>query len=849
MTTAAMDPVANGSPTTRATVGIGMAGTPLPVQVNSRLLRVVVDNDLHLPGMFELTFLDLDGQTLSMAGIAIGTQVRVTGAPAASAPTAAPRAAAGPLIMGEVTAIEGLMQGMTSRTIVRGYTMVHRLQRARKSKVFLNSTDSDIARQIVTLAGLMPGVIVATRTTHAHMPQVNQTDWEFLTERATEIGYELGVENGRFFFRPSGPQPGGRGLAGAVGRAVAGAARAAGGGGAAVKFPDTLISFRPRITAGNLTPNVEVRVWDPMRRVAIAQVATTPTGPSPSPNSLGGQFAGGRLAGAIGGALGAAASGNLGAAAAGASGALSSMTGGLIGSPIGYLGPPPNPTAHVVSDRPLANALTMPTAGPTAAAALGSDLGSTYAEAEGDAVGNPGIQPGATVTVSGVPAPFAGSWKVSRARHVFDDSEHGYRTTFAAHGRQDRSMLGLTSRSAPASSGRATIDGVVCGVVSNAGDPLGKSRVKVTLPWLSPTFETDWAPTVQFCAGQRTGAMFLPEVGDQVLVAFEFGDPRRPYVLGGMVNNHSKWDVTKYPITAGPVGDIAAVADSAAEVGAAGAKVAGSAGSAAAGAAGGGALGSAVMSPGMISEVRHRGFVSSTGNCLMFHDHPLPLPLPTAGGMPGAAPAGGSAVGGSAAAPPGGATASPAGAASSLLGPGFGALASGVRLGTQDGRVGLSVDQVNGGVDLICKPTIGVSRVPLGTVTISASGVIILDAPMVVYTGQLVVAPPAVKAAIAAADAAAAASIAAANAATAAANAAASTMGAAGGLMGGVGGGMGGGPLGGPGSPSGGFGGGGSGGSPGGSGGGGSGGGGSGMPGTDRTNPSGGTTPSGPTGG
>ena len=521
----------NGLPAVRAAVSVN--GAPLAAQANARLTRVVVDNDLHLPGMVELTFLDLDGTALSVAGIAIGAQVSVAGT-VASRTSVTPTASAS-LITGEVTAIEGVLRGLTVHTVVRGYTLSHRLQRARRSRTFLNATDADIARQVATQAGLSTGTIVPTTTTHAYLPQVNQTDWEFLQARAGEIGYETGVADGVFYFRPESGDTG----------AISGSTSPS------VTFPETLIGFRPRITAGNITPDVELRVWDPLERKAIAQVTSTPSGPTPAPDSLGGRFTPGGL-GAAGSASSAVASGDLAGAVGGVTGALSAATGGLVGSPIGDLGPPPSPTAHVLADRPLATGMTMATTGPAVASALGSDLGSTFAEAEGEAVGDAAIQPGVLLDINGVPGAFAGGWRVSRARHIFDDQEHGYRTVFAAHGRQDRSVLGLTSRSAPARGTRPTIDGVVCGVVSNCGDPLGRGRVKVTLPWLSPDFETDWAPNIQFCAGQRTGASFMPEVGDEVLLAFEFGDPRRPYVLGGMVNNLSTWNVAAAgPISAG----------------------------------------------------------------------------------------------------------------------------------------------------------------------------------------------------------------------------------------------------------------------------------------------------------
>ena len=72
--------------------------------------------------------------------------------------------------------------------------------------------------------------------------------------------------------------------------------------------------------------------------------------------------------------------------------------------------------------------------------------------------------------------------------------------------------------------------------VSDANDPMQQGRVKLTFPWLSETYVSDWARTVQPGAGKDRGAMVLPEVGDEVLVLFEQGDIRRPYVLGGLYN-------------------------------------------------------------------------------------------------------------------------------------------------------------------------------------------------------------------------------------------------------------------------------------------------------------------------
>jgi uncharacterized protein involved in type VI secretion and phage assembly len=80
------------------------------------------------------------------------------------------------------------------------------------------------------------------------------------------------------------------------------------------------------------------------------------------------------------------------------------------------------------------------------------------------------------------------------------------------------------------------INGVVVGVVTNNQDPEGLGRVKVRFPWLSDEDESQWARVAVLMAGKDRGTYFLPEVEDEVLVAFELGDPRYPYVLGALWN-------------------------------------------------------------------------------------------------------------------------------------------------------------------------------------------------------------------------------------------------------------------------------------------------------------------------
>jgi uncharacterized protein involved in type VI secretion and phage assembly len=85
--------------------------------------------------------------------------------------------------------------------------------------------------------------------------------------------------------------------------------------------------------------------------------------------------------------------------------------------------------------------------------------------------------------------------------------------------------------------GRSSVPGVVTGIVTNnSGDPDGLGRVKVRFPWLSDTNESFWARIAAPMAGNDRGVYFLPEIDDEVLVVFERGDVRFPYVIGALWN-------------------------------------------------------------------------------------------------------------------------------------------------------------------------------------------------------------------------------------------------------------------------------------------------------------------------
>lgn len=84
--------------------------------------------------------------------------------------------------------------------------------------------------------------------------------------------------------------------------------------------------------------------------------------------------------------------------------------------------------------------------------------------------------------------------------------------------------------------------GVAIGIVESLEDPEGIGRLKLRFPWMSDAEpESSWARVAAPMAGAERGMQFMPEPDDEVLVAFEHGDTRKPYVIGAL------WSSTDAP--------------------------------------------------------------------------------------------------------------------------------------------------------------------------------------------------------------------------------------------------------------------------------------------------------------
>ncbi len=449
---------------------IEIDGTELSHDLEQLLERVVVEDHLHSPDMFTLTFRDTNKDVFKKSKVEIGSKVKISSLPLGGKTHEL-------LISGEVTGFDAVYGTPGSLAIVRGYDASHRLHHGRVTQTYRNVKDSDIAQTVASRNNLEVGVIDDSKTTRDHVSQFNLSEWEFLQARAKEIGFEVGVEDGKLNFRKPTPSSG-----------------APTGGDFNSANPLQLVSgkelleFNGRVSAAEQVKEVKNRGWDPKTKQPI-----------------------------------------IGSAPAGASSAALPMTASSMAEKFGN-------RTYTTINRPIA------TQGEAEASASADaeHIGSAVAEAEGIALGNPKLKAGVAVSVSQVADHFTGSYTLTQTRHVFD--KQGYRTHFTVSGRQNRSLFGLLSAGSNGNGGGGgqPIYGVVIALVTNNDDPDKLGRVKLKFPWLAEEYESDWARLAQLGAGPSAGAVFLPEVNDEVLVAFEHGDVRRPYVVGSLYNGQDK---------------------------------------------------------------------------------------------------------------------------------------------------------------------------------------------------------------------------------------------------------------------------------------------------------------------
>lgn len=131
-----------------------------------------------------------------------------------------------------------------------------------------------------------------------------------------------------------------------------------------------------------------------------------------------------------------------------------------------------------------------------------------------------------------------GTYRIIKVRHIIDQGSR-YKCTFEG--------IPADLKFFPVPDVKIPVADSLLGLVVKNNDPQGQGRVCVEFPFARDRVSETWMRVMTLNAGssdavgQNRGMVFVPEVGDQVMVGFEFGDPNRPYVMGSMFHgNNSK---------------------------------------------------------------------------------------------------------------------------------------------------------------------------------------------------------------------------------------------------------------------------------------------------------------------
>ena len=220
-------------------IEIKVNGTAIETLVLNALIEAVMDQHTHLPHMFTLRLHDPKQKLVDDGPFDLTKEVEISVINGEGNKVK--------LITGEITALEPEFQaGMVAVLVVRGYDKSHRLFRETKSEAFINTKDSDLAKQFAGSAGLSSQVD-ATSTVYDHIYQDNQSDLSFLMQRAWRIGYECFVADGKLYFRK--PQTSGTKVA--------------------LEWGKDMVSFNPVMTLAEQVDEVIVKGWDPETQKAI----------------------------------------------------------------------------------------------------------------------------------------------------------------------------------------------------------------------------------------------------------------------------------------------------------------------------------------------------------------------------------------------------------------------------------------------------------------------------------------------------------------------------------------------------------------------------------------------------
>lgn len=379
---------------------------------------------------------------------------------------------------GEITSIEPFYTTSEEgmQFIVRGYDKTHRLTKGTQRRVFKDVTHSDIVSQILSKYSGLSADTEATTAKYPHVFQDNMSDRDFIEGLARLNGFIFGFKNGKVQFK-----------------------KPSGDATVNVEWGKEVIEFHPRINAVGLVNEVTVAGWDIVQKKEImgraSSSANQPTAVTDSTKGIS-----------------------------------KSQTFGAS-----------KYHAYIPDVRDSAGADKI-------AQALLDNFNSGYVEMDGVSTGTTKLIAGTKMQISNLGSRFNGTYFITSARHMIENNE--YFVYFSSEGAKAHLMSDMILGAAGAyrhNSGGAVWHGVVPAIVTNIKEKSGTDdgqdvvRVKVKFPWLDNDLESHWARLTSVGVGQnKSGIHWLPQVNDEVLVAFENGNINRPYVIGGLWNSKDK---------------------------------------------------------------------------------------------------------------------------------------------------------------------------------------------------------------------------------------------------------------------------------------------------------------------
>ncbi len=414
------------------------------------LLSVTIESSLHLPDTATLVLNDPNLKWVDHAKVMPGKALKIQAESGAGPAT---------IFEGELVELEPHYEPEGVKLTIRAFDKLHRLTRGRFVKSYVDVKDSDIMKKIIEGAGLQEKV-QETTVIHKHVLQANQSNFEFLRDRAAALGYFMYAEGDKIHCEPP---------------STAGAA-------VELQWHQNLSDFRPRLSTVGMVSEVNVRGWDPKTKKVVTAMQNKGEGAP----KIGVQQSGIDIA---------RAAHNINATY-------------LVNNPLPRDAAAATVLAKAVADRLIGH----------------------FVEADGTCGGDPKLLAGQKVKISRVGTRFSGEYFVTSATHIYQQ-KLGYVTHFSVTGQNPSSLLSSLYRR------EYRAEPSICvAIVTDNQDPENMNRVKVKYPAYSDNDSSYWARIATPSAGKERGFQFLPEVEDEVLIAFEQGDINQPYVIGSLWN-------------------------------------------------------------------------------------------------------------------------------------------------------------------------------------------------------------------------------------------------------------------------------------------------------------------------